>query len=200
MSDQNPPVVIDEQPASTNKCFKFTYVNMSRLAKFLQVFSALLLLVIVILRFVYFLQLGSLPNYIMTFYFVVFAVYLLLFELGIMSIRRKFYLMNFFWGKAIFDFFLGCMIISAYVVPAIDVPATIFFFATTIVLAITSVFFRKEERERIDKDLEKIRQLDEIKAKKLQAQKLKAKQLAQLAAQQAALNAQNNQNANQAQV
>ena len=64
--------------------------------------------------------------------------------------------MNFFWGKAIFDFFLGCMIISAYAVPPIDIPATIFFFATTIVLLIISLCFRKEERERIDKDLAEI--------------------------------------------
>lgn len=69
--------------------------------------------------------------------------------------------MNFFWGKAIFDFFLGCMIISAYVNPALDVPATIFFFSTTIVLSIISICFRKEEKERIDRDLEAIRKVDE---------------------------------------
>lgn len=102
----------------------------------------------------------------MTFYFVVFAIYLLLFELGIMSIRRKFYLFNFLWGKAIFDFFLGCMIISAYVIPPIDVPATIFFFITAIVLGFNSVWFRKEEKERIDKDLEAIRKVDEAREKK----------------------------------
>jgi len=157
MSD-NAPAAVDDKP---KKCFAFNYENMSRLAKLLQVVSALFLLATTIVRFVFFLQLGSLPNYIMTFYFPVFAIYLLLFECGWMSIRRKFYLMNFFWGKAIFDFFLGCMIISAYVVPALDVPATIFFFSTTIVLSIISICFRKEEKERIDRDLEAIRKVDE---------------------------------------
>lgn len=79
--------------------------------------------------------------------------------------------MNFFWGKAIFDFFLGCMIISAYVIPGIDVPATIFFFATTVVLLIISIFFRKEERERIDNDLEAIRRVDEENQRKLDEKK-----------------------------
>lgn len=144
---------------------------MTRLAKLLQVISALLLLVIVILRLVYFLQLGAFPNYIMTFYFILFAIYLLLFEIGIMGIRRKFYLMNFFWGKALFDFFLGCMIISAWVIPGIDVPATIFFFATSIVLVTISIFFRKEERDRIDKDLEAIKKVDEERERKADEKK-----------------------------
>ncbi|CDW78474.1 UNKNOWN [Stylonychia lemnae] len=169
------PAAGEEKPKS---CFSFNYENMLKLAKVLQIVSALFLMAIVIVRFVYFVQLGSLPNYIMTFYFPVFAIYLLLFECGWMSIRRKFYLMNFFWGKAIFDFFLGCMIISAYVVPPIDVPATIFFFVTTIVLVTISICFRKEERERIDQDLEAIRKSDEERAKKLEAKKQKALDLA----------------------
>lgn len=67
--------------------------------------------------------------------------------------------MNFFWGKALLNFFLGCMIVSAYVIPPIDIPATIFFFATTIVLIVISISFRKEEKERIDADLAKIEKL-----------------------------------------
>jgi len=165
MSDN--AVAAEDNP---NKC-SFNYKNMAILAKILQIVSALFLLATTIVRFVFFLQLGSLPNYIMTFYFPIFAIYLLLFECGWMGIRRKFYLMNFFWGKAIFDFFLGCMIISAYVVPALDVPATIFFFSTTIVLTVISICFRKEEKDRIDRDLEAIRKVDEERMKKLEAKK-----------------------------
>lgn len=123
------------------------------ITKIVQILAALLLLAEVIVRFVYFLQLGSLPNYIMTFYFIIIAFYLLSFEFGIKRVKLKFYLMNFAWGKAIMDFFLGSMIISAYVVPPIDIPATIFFFSATILLIIISIVFRKEEKQRIDAEL-----------------------------------------------
>lgn len=92
----------------------------------------------------------------MTFYFIVFAFYLLAFEFGIKRVKLKFYLMNFAWGKAILDFFIGSMIISAYVVPPIDIPATIFFFAATILLIIISIIFRKEEKARIDVELQEL--------------------------------------------
>ncbi len=140
----------EPQPANSCCTCEFNYVNMVRLAKLLQIISVLLLLAIVILRFVYFLQLGALPNYIMTFYFLLFSGYLLLFEFGIKTIKHKFYLLNFFWGKALFDFFVGCMVISAYVIPPIDIPATIFFFLSTLFFIFISVYFRKEEKIRID--------------------------------------------------
>lgn len=87
----------------------------------------------------------------------------MLFECGVKRIKLKFYLMNYAWGKAIMDFFLGCMVISAYVVPAIDIICAIFFFSATILLVIVSIRFRKEEKMRIDDELEILRNYkDEI--------------------------------------
>jgi hypothetical protein len=116
--------------------------------------AALLLLAEVILRFVYFLQLGTLSNYIMTFYFLIFAFYLIGFEFGIKRLRLKFYLMNFAWGKAAMDFFLGSLVVAGWVIPALDVIVLIFFLTASICLALISCMFRSEEKERVDKELE----------------------------------------------
>ena len=97
----------------------------------------------------------------MTFYYFLFAIYILCFEFGVKRIKLKFYLMNFAWGKALMNFFLGTMIISAYVVPPIDIPASVFFFLATIVLIIISVMFRKEEKMRVDKELQMLREYRE---------------------------------------
>jgi len=94
---------------------------------------------------------------------------MLIFEIGFTWIKLKFYLMNFFWGKALYDFFLGCMIISAYVFPPIDIPAAIFLFAATIVLLLISVCFRKEEKERIDRELEVIEKIWKEREEKAKA-------------------------------
>ena len=75
----------------------------------------------VIIRFVYFLQLGSLPNYVLTFYYLFFAFYLIGFELGIKRLKLKFYLMNFGWGKAAMNLFLGSLVVSAWVIPIVDI-------------------------------------------------------------------------------
>ena len=134
---------------------------MTRWAKFFQIISALFLLAIVILRFVYFLQLGSFPNYVMTFYYLIFGIYLFLFEFGIKTVKARFYLLNFCWGKGLVDVFLGSMIISAYVIPPIDIPATIFLFASSLILFVISCKFRKEEKARIDTELEDIIKMKE---------------------------------------
>ena len=122
--------------------------------KVLQILAALLLLTEVILRFVYFLQLGSLSNYILTFYFLAFSIYLIGFEAGIRALKLKFYLMNFAWGKALMDFFLGTLVASSWVVPAMDVIVLIFFLATAITLGLISCMFRGEEKTRVDMELE----------------------------------------------
>lgn len=127
------------------------------IAKIIQILNGLLLLAEVIVRLVYFLQLGPFSNYIMTFYFILFSFYIIMFEFGVQRIKLKFYLMNYAWGKALMDFFLGCMIISAFVVPPIDAICIIFLFITTIILFTISIMFKKEEKIRIDIELEELR-------------------------------------------
>lgn len=61
------------------------------------------------------------------------------------------------------------MIISAYVFPPIDIPAAIFLFAATIVLLLISVCFRKEEKERIDRELEVIEKIWKEREEKAKA-------------------------------
>lgn len=78
---------------------------------------------------------------------------MLLFEFGIMRVKSFFYLMNFFWGRALWDFFIACMLVSAQAIPGMDITAGIIFFGATVVLTLISVCFRKEEKQRIDTDL-----------------------------------------------
>ena len=149
------------QPAEGSKqclCFHFTYFRLTVLIKITQILAALLLLAEVIIRFVYFLQLGSLTNYILTFYYLVFAFYIIGFEMGIQRLKLKFYLMNFAWGKAMMDLFLGALIVSCWVIPAMDVIILIFFLLAMIFLLLTTCMFKAEEKQRVDAELEKLEQ------------------------------------------
>jgi hypothetical protein len=145
------------QPEEGSKqclCFHLTYKKLTIFTKIVQILASLLLLAEVILRFVYFLQLGSLSNYILTFYFLVFSFYLVGFELGMKSLKLKFYLMNFAWGKAAMDFFLGSLVVASWVIPALDVFILIFFFLASISLLLISCMFRAEEKDRVDAELQ----------------------------------------------
>lgn len=137
------------------------YITLTRWARFFQIIASLCLMAIVIVRFVFFVQLGSFPNYVMTFYYLIFSVYLLLFEFGVKTVKSKFYLLNFCWGKGLFNVFLGSMIIAAYVIPFIDIPCCIILFMSAFILFLISCKFRKEEKQRIDKELEDILKMRE---------------------------------------
>ncbi len=69
----------------------------------------------------------------MTFYFLFFALYIIGFELGIKRLKLKFYLMNFGWGKATINLFLGSLIVSSWVIPIIDVIILIVFLALFVI-------------------------------------------------------------------
>jgi len=90
---------------------------------------------------------------VLTFYYLFFAFYIIGFELGIKRLKLKFYLMNFGWGKAAMNLFLGSLIVSSWVVPVIDVIVLIFFFLVFSLQVTCSILFRAEERERIDTEV-----------------------------------------------
>jgi len=112
----------------------------------------------VIFRFVYFLQLGALPNYILTFYYMVFSIYMAGFEFGIKRLRLKFYLMNFAWGKALMNFFLASLIVSAWVVPAVDVLIVIAFSLAIVLQIVTSCLYKQAENEKIESEIQELEQ------------------------------------------
>lgn len=89
----------------------------------------------------------------LTFYYLFFAFYIIGFELGIKRLKLKFYLMNFGWGKAAMNLFLGSLIVSSWVVPVIDVIVLIFFILVFSLQVTCSILFRAEERERIDTEV-----------------------------------------------
>ena len=123
--------------------------------------AALLLLAEVIIRFVYFLQLGSFSNYVLTFYFLFFGLYLIGFELGINYLKVKLYLMNFGWGKAMANVFIGSLVLSCWVVPALDVIIFIFYLAAAVVLAMVSCLFKEEEQARVEAEVKAIEEYRE---------------------------------------
>ena len=96
----------------------------------------------------------------LTFYYLFFAFYLIGFELGIKKLKLKFYLMNFGWGKAAMNLFLGSLIVSSWVNPIIDIIVLIFFLCVFCLQVTCSILFRAEERERIDIE---VRQLEEYR-------------------------------------
>lgn len=137
-------------------CLHFTYPRCRAYLSLIQFIASVLLLVEVIFRFVFFLQLGTLPNYILTFYYLVFSVYMMGFELGIKRLKLKFYLMNFAWGKALMNFFLASLIVSSWVVPVIDVLIVIVFSVAVTLQVITSCLYKTEETASIDADIEEL--------------------------------------------
>lgn len=84
---------------------------------------------------------------------MVFAFYLIGFEMGVKRLKLKFYLMNFAWGKAAMDFFLGSLVVASWVIPAMDVVILIFFLIATIMLVTVSCLFKAEEKARVDAEL-----------------------------------------------
>ena len=115
----------------------------------------------------------------MTFYFLVLSVYLIGFELGIKYLKVKFYLMNFAWGKAAMDFFIGSLVVAGWVIPAMDVIILIFFLLAVITLATISFLFKEEERARVDGEL---KELEEYKEKDRQEREANAIEAAAQAA------------------
>ena len=96
----------------------------------------------------------------LTFYYLFFAFYLIGFELGIKRLKLKFYLMNFGWGKAAMNLFLGSLVVSAWVVPIVDIIVLIIFLAVFFLQVTCSILFRAEERERVETE---VRQLEEYR-------------------------------------
>ena len=123
-------------------CFHFTFLRCRAYLSLFQFAVAVLLLIEVIIRFVNFGSMGSLPNYVLTFYYLFFSLYMAGFEFGIKSFRLKFYLMNFAWGKALMNFFLASLIISSWLYPVIDVIILVIFSLAIILQIITSCLYK----------------------------------------------------------
>lgn len=92
----------------------------------------------------------------MTIYFIIFGFAILTVELGLRRMKVTFYFLNFMWGKALFDFFIGIMSISGGIDSWVEIPIAIFFFAATICLLLIAICYRKEERERVAKEIDNL--------------------------------------------
>lgn len=137
-------------------CCPCSYLKMSRVIKILVLLEAALLIVVGVFRLISFFKIGSFANYVITFYLFLFAIVLAMLEFGVNYFKRNYYFMNFAWGKAIFFIFLGSLILTQKVKPALEIPAGIILLASALLLIIMSIVYRKEERERVEAALQKI--------------------------------------------
>lgn len=85
--------------------------------------------------------------------------------MGVKRLKLKFYLMNFAWGKAMMDFFLGSMVVASWVIPALDVIILIFFLFASISLVLISCMFKADEKDRVDAELASLEQYREAQRK-----------------------------------
>ncbi len=121
---------------------------------FTQIASAILLVILSIVRIIKITEARTFTLYVMTIYFVLFGLVILLVELGLKPIKRTFYFLNFAWGKAIFDFFIACMSLSTGfygTTSMITIPVAIVFFLGCLFFIIISIFYREEEKEKDSK-------------------------------------------------
>jgi hypothetical protein len=109
--------------------------------------------VLSIVRLVKITELQTFSLVMITIYFVLFGLFLLAVEFGLKRIKVSFYFLNFCWGKALFDFFIGCMAVSSALGSWVEIPIAIVFFLATLFLLIIGVCYRKEESARVEKAL-----------------------------------------------
>jgi len=83
--------------------------------------------------------------------------------------------MNFAWGKALVNFFLGILIVVSFLVPALDVIIMIFFIVSAIFLILISCMFTAEEKERVDTDLAQLEEYRETQRIEREASDAKKK-------------------------
>lgn len=89
---------------------------------------------------------------------MVFSFYMCGFEYGIKSLRLKFYLMNFAWGKALMNIFLASLIVSSWVIPPIDVLIVVVFSLAIILQIATSCMYKQTENEKIESEIQELEQ------------------------------------------
>lgn len=123
-------------------CCNIRYSKFMKVTKGIQILAALLLIVLAIVRFTDIAQLETFSLWIITIYFVLFGLVMLIFEFEIKRVKAYFYFMNFCFGKAIFDFFIGCMVLSGEIHSWLEIPIAVVFFAATLALILIGICYR----------------------------------------------------------
>jgi hypothetical protein len=86
----------------------------------------------------------SVSLYIETVYFLFFAVFIIGVEFGIKYFKQLFFFLNFLWGKALFNLFLGCLGITSG--KALDIGISIYFFVIACLEFFLFFIYKAEER------------------------------------------------------
>jgi hypothetical protein len=130
------------------------YVKLDKVMKLLQVVSAILLIVVSVLRFFNFASMSSPTVFVLTVYFLVFSCILVGMEFPVfhkcINCHKSCFFLNFGWGKALFNFFLACMILSGGYGGVVEVIAAICLLINIAIMIVISLCFRTQEREAVE--------------------------------------------------
>ena len=85
------------------KRYKSTF---ERLTKLTFLVSSIILVAVAALRFTV-IEMQSMHEAILNFYFLFFGVIITLQQLGLKSVKRNFRFLNYYWGKCLFCMFIG---------------------------------------------------------------------------------------------
>lgn len=99
--------------------------------------SSILLISVAALRFTI-VDLQSVHEAIMNFYFLFFGIVLVLQQLGLQVIKRNFRFLNYYWGKSVFCMFIGFSSLSNSQNQILQYISAALFFLLTIMFAITA--------------------------------------------------------------
>ena len=132
---------------------KITYGCVLTMSKSFQIVGAALLILLFVFRVIIYKDINSFALWVQSFYFIFFALMVVGIECGIKKLKETFFFMNFYLGKALWNFYLGCMTLTG-VHQALEIPIAIFFFFTALLFFMLFFCYRKEERERIQRESE----------------------------------------------
>jgi hypothetical protein len=93
----------------------------------------------------------DLRGYIMTFYYLIFGLLLLLIECRPDRIMKHFHFLHFSLGRGFFALFIGGLCISTEISPAVHIIVAVFFIMAAVLYFVLACCFKEKERERVEK-------------------------------------------------
>ena len=93
----------------------------------------------------------------LTIYLLFFAALFILVELNLLKFRTWFYFMNFGWGRGIFHFFIGVVLVgSGKKISVADILIGIWFLLMGLIFCLLSCVYRRAEPDYVNDLMEKV--------------------------------------------
>jgi hypothetical protein len=130
--------------ACTQKCWRIATAIM-------QVIGAVLLVFLGVIRFVWGQNLEFPITWLLSFYYFLFAILLILGELQFRFYMKYMVFLYYSWGKGIVNIMISTYCLQITLVPFFQIPVAVYFFVLGIIYIVLGCVFRKIEMENAKK-------------------------------------------------